>query len=186
MSGPRRVPTDQHGLVLVSSLLLLLVVTILAVSMFRSFGLDEKIAGNSRDKQLALQAAQSAEQAAENWLQTNLTLSPAAQNNLPNPLPTVACTTAVVAYTATGSNPICSNPLASPSTLPWAAGVTYTLPTISTTNGPTMSAPPMFYIYAYSTASAPYLYQIDAVGYGSNPNTVALVEVIYSLICQNC
>jgi type IV pilus assembly protein PilX len=185
MSGLRRAPVDQHGMVLVSSLLLLLVVTILAVSMFRSFGLDEKIAGNSRDKQLALQAAQSAEQAAENWLQTNIAQSPAAQNNLPNPIPAINCATPVP-FSLTGTNPICSNPLASPSTLPWTAGVTYTPPTLGVGNGPTMSAPPVFYIYALSTATAPYLYQIDAVGYGTNPNTVALVEVIYSLICQNC
>ena len=36
--------------------------------MFRSMGLDEKIAGNMRDKQRALNAAETAEQYAENWL----------------------------------------------------------------------------------------------------------------------
>jgi type IV pilus assembly protein PilX len=185
MSGLRRAPADQHGMVLISSLLLLVVVTILAVSMFRSFGLDEKIAGNSRDKQLALQAAQSAEQAAENWLQTNISQSPAGQASLANPIPAVNCA-GQVTFSLTGTNPVCSNPLASPSTLPWTAGVTYTPLTLGVGNGPTMSAAPVFYIYALSTASAPYLYQIDAVGYGTNPNTVALVEVVYSLICQNC
>ena len=59
---------SQRGMVLVTSLLLLLVVTILAMSMFRSMGLDEKIAGNMRDKQRALNAAETAEQYAENWL----------------------------------------------------------------------------------------------------------------------
>ncbi len=59
---------SQRGMVLVTSLLLLLVVTMLAVSMFRSMGLDEKIAGNMRDKQRALNAAETAEQYAENWL----------------------------------------------------------------------------------------------------------------------
>ena len=50
---------SQSGIVLVSSLLLLLVVTIMALSIFRSFGIQEKIAGNTRDKQRALQVAMS-------------------------------------------------------------------------------------------------------------------------------
>src|ERR1700692_1127726 len=58
----------QRGLVLVTSLLLLVVVTLLAVGMFRSFGLDEKIAGNVREKQRAVSAAETAEQFAEYWL----------------------------------------------------------------------------------------------------------------------
>ena len=45
----RHLPARQGGLVLVSSLLLLLVVTILAVAIFRSFGIEEKIAGNQRE-----------------------------------------------------------------------------------------------------------------------------------------
>ena len=62
---------SQRGMVLVSSLLLLIVVTIIALSMFRSFGIQEKIAGNMREKQRALQAAESAQSFAENWLETN-------------------------------------------------------------------------------------------------------------------
>src|SRR5579864_7550374 len=62
------VPPNQAGMVLISSLLLLLVVTIMALSMFRSFGMQEKIAGNVREKQRALQAANSAQQYAEWWL----------------------------------------------------------------------------------------------------------------------
>ena len=66
---------------LVSSLLLLLVVTIVALSMFRSFGIQEKIAGNMREKQRALQAAVTAQQFAEVWL----------ANNGGNPSSAVAC-----------------------------------------------------------------------------------------------
>ena len=44
----------QRGLVLVSSLLLLLVITILALAMFRSTGLSEKISGNMRETERAL------------------------------------------------------------------------------------------------------------------------------------
>ena len=58
-------------MVLISSLLLLIVVTIIALSMFRSFGIQEKIAGNTREKQRALPAAVSAQQFAEWWLSNN-------------------------------------------------------------------------------------------------------------------
>jgi type IV pilus assembly protein PilX len=181
MIGPRRTLFPQHGMVLVSSLLLLLVVTILAVSMFRSFGVDEKIAGNTRDKQLAVQAAQSAELYAENWLASNMSQSTLASVGAANPLPAVNCGAAVP------STPqICTNALASPGTLPWAvAGVPYT-PLKVGLNAPTLSSSPVFYIYALSTLQSPYQYQIDAVGYGTSPNTVAVVEVIYSLKCLNC
>src|SRR5271170_135399 len=67
--------SEQRGVVLVSSLLLLLVVTIMALSMFRSFGMQEKIAGNMREKQRALQAAESAQIYAEQWLITNAATS---------------------------------------------------------------------------------------------------------------
>ena len=66
-----RVRHLQRGVVLVSSLLLLLVVTIMALSMFRSFGIQEKVAGNMREKQRALQAAESAQEFAEQWLIAN-------------------------------------------------------------------------------------------------------------------
>ena len=53
---------------LVTSILLLLIITILALSMFRSFGTQERIAGNLREKERALHAADSAQQYAEWWL----------------------------------------------------------------------------------------------------------------------
>jgi type IV pilus assembly protein PilX len=179
----RRALFHQHGMVLVSSLLLLLVVTILAVSMFRSFGVDEKIAGNTRDKQLAIQAAQGAEQYAENWLASNMSQSALASVGAPNPLATINCPAGMVAAAATQ---ICTKGLATPGTLPWASGVKYSPPTFNVPGAPKLSSPPVFYIYALSTLASPYQYQIDAVGYGTSPNTVAVVEVIYSLKCLNC
>src|SRR6185437_3440329 len=71
---------SQRGMALISSLLLLLVVTIMAVSMFRSYGMQEKIAGNTREKQRALNAAVSAQQYAE-WLLQSGTAPPTAACN---------------------------------------------------------------------------------------------------------
>ena len=58
----------QKGMALVSALLLLVVTTVLALAMFRSFGVLEHIAGNTREKQRAFHAAESARTYAEAWL----------------------------------------------------------------------------------------------------------------------
>lgn len=61
----------QRGAALVISLLLLLVMTILALSSSQTSRVQERIAGNSRDYQLALQAAETALRAAEKTLLIN-------------------------------------------------------------------------------------------------------------------
>ena len=78
MKNSNDIHRAQRGMVLVSSLLLLIVVTIIALSMFRSFGMQEKIAGNMREKQRALSAAVSAQQFAENWLMNSAAQAPVA------------------------------------------------------------------------------------------------------------
>ena len=181
--SPKQSIRRQRGVVLVTSLLLLIVVTILAISMFRSFGLDEKIAGNVREKQRALNAAETAEQYAEYWLASGGGTS------------AIACT-ALVASTV---GQVCTLPLASfTTTLPWTVGVTYapTVPTamnITTTPGQgTFYYTPMFYItYLGATGTGNgKIYQIDAAGYGGSPDTAAVVESTYlvqsSVSCLGC
>jgi type IV pilus assembly protein PilX len=173
MSSPR---SRQAGMVLVTALLMLIVVTILAVAMFRSFGLDEKIAGNLREKQRALSAAETAEQYAEYWLTVDSGSATAAP---------ITCSS-LVPFTAPQ---ICSNPLTTPAALPWqvggnTVGVTYTPPamTVNTTIGPgSYYATPAFYItyIGPSPGGLGKIYQIDAQGYGSSPDTIAVVESTY-------
>ena len=163
-----RATRGQRGMVLITSLLLLIVVTILALGMFKSFGLDEKIAGNLRDKELALHSAESAEQYAEWWLQSG---------NAPS---ATSCT-AVVASTP---GQVCTNPLANPTNTPWAAGVTYTPDNRGLSNGTTLSQPPLFYIQDLGspnplTSQTGEIYLIDAVGFGGSANTTAVVESTY-------
>ncbi len=178
---------------LVSSLLLLLVVTIIALSMFRSFGIQEKIAGNMREKQRALQAAVTAQQFAEVWL----------ANNGGNPSSAVACTTLLNG--TTGQGQICSTlaPNVTPvfTNPPWLVngtpvGVTFSpngmlfngpgVPNVVT--NPTYASPPTFYISDLGANAGPVggeVYQIDAVGYGGNSNTVAVVESTYVVSVNN-
>lgn len=57
--------TRQSGAVLVVSLILLLVITLIAVSSMQGTALEEKMAGNSLDRNLAFQATESALREAE-------------------------------------------------------------------------------------------------------------------------
>ncbi len=176
----------QRGMALISSLLLLVVVTILALSMFRSFGVEEKIAGNVREKQRALHAAESAQQYAEHWLSngTNATFG-------------AGCTALLSANIGQGQ--ICSTPMvvnndrSAIAGLPWPAlGVTYNpvgaggqLMQIGAggTQQETYYATPQFYIYdaGPSADGQGELYQIDALGYGASPNAAAIVESTFEV-----
>jgi type IV pilus assembly protein PilX len=168
-----RLRSRQQGMALITGLLLLVVCTLIAVSMFRSYGMQEKIAGNIREKQRATNAANSTLQYAEWWL-TN--------NALPSP---VTCSGA-----ASATVQICSNALTDPTNVPWSnGGVTFTgfntsnTVTTSASRG-TYYATPVFYITdlgANSGTPAGEVYQIDAVAWGSTPNTVAVVESTYLL-----
>ena len=182
----------QRGLVLVSSMLLLLVVTILAVAIFRSFGIEEKIAGNQREKQRALHAAESAQQFAEWWLSSGTgTTTP------------IICNSIVVAAVGSTAGQVCANTLPSldPNLnvanlpLPWPAGVTYAPPNMqfNVAGGVnTYTQSPLFYIsYLGTTADSTtsnfkLLYQVDAVGYGGSQNALAIVESTYFVTTGVC
>jgi type IV pilus assembly protein PilX len=167
-------------MVLVTSLLLLVVVTILAVGMFRSFGLDEKVAGNVREKHRALNAAETAEQFAEAWLSSG------------NGANAIVCTTVVPST----QGQVCTNTFASvnisPTTVPWfingaEVGVSHAPQTPAPMNTTAPSAQdfyyktPSYYIAYLGTSPGGQgsIYQIDAVGYGAGANTVAVVESTY-------
>ncbi len=65
---------SEKGAVLIVGLLLLLVMTIIGVTSMQTTLLEEKMAGNVRDQDLALQAAESALRDAEAWLETIVTI----------------------------------------------------------------------------------------------------------------
>jgi len=206
MAQPHNPRSKQLGVVLITSLLLLLVVTIMAVSMFRSFGIQEKIAGNVREKQRAIQAAASTLQYAEWWL--------GSQSNAPVAVSAYAAASADVACVAlvsanAGQGQICNNTLASngisaasvPWTIPGAGavpiGVSY-LPTGMGANGALctgnncLSADvyydvPRFYIADMgSYGRSGELYQVDAYSYGLSADTIAVVESTVAVSCLVC
>ena len=179
-----RLPRNQRGVILITAMLLLIVVTIMALSMFRSYGVEERIAGNTRDKQRAINAAVSAQQYAEFLL---------ASGTAP------ISGTCPAGILPTGSEVCTNTPLPNFTSVPWAAGVTYSQFTSNSINGvsnyvpPAGTAPtpdtatqsasyfaaPIFYITDLGPnlgSPAGEVYQVDALGYGGTSNTVAVVE----------
>jgi type IV pilus assembly protein PilX len=192
-------PSDQHGVVLVSSLLLLLVVTIMALSMFRSFGMQERIAGNVREKQRALQAATSTQLYAEWWLVNSSSVPLAVSSGVASSVD-VVCNAVVDANAGNGQ--VCGNTMASAGLTvtapPWtAASVTYTPPQMNingvasaTTcaNNDCYYAKPAFYITDLGLLpnGQGEAYKVDAYSYGLSANAIAVVESTVAVGCLVC
>jgi type IV pilus assembly protein PilX len=189
MSGyPIHLRTSQRGMALIASLLLLVVITILGIAMFRSFGLQEIVAGNTREKTKAVQSAESAEEYAEWWL---------TENGAVNATSGVTCGAGIL--NANSNNiQICSNTLASAvadvTVVPWMIGgsesaVAYTPPylTVGSNAVNIYYEAPRFYIsylsgsYNATIGAQTNNYTIDSVGYGGTPNAVAIVEAGYTV-----
>lgn len=164
----------QRAYVLISALVMLLVLTFLAISMYHSFNAQENMAANSKEKTRAFQMAQSTLQYGENLLTINaLALAQGGNCSTTTPLaaPTI-CATAVNILPATSSNP-----------MSLANGMPYTTmeiaPTLSTTGGQgTYYANPQIYIQylGISPDGLGQLYQLTSLGYGGNANAVAVVQ----------
>ena len=198
MSPRRAQACSVRGMALVSSMLLLLIITILALSMFRSFGTLEKIAGNMREKDRALHAAVSVQQYAEWWL-----TQPAGSVAASAP---VTCAAGAPLNANAGQGQICTNATSfqslgiDPTQLdptqpfPWPVSyVQYSPPGMGTptqvgtnanvANDPAYAWTPGFYIVDLSVAAdaAGEAYQVTAFSSGGTTGTVAVVESTYEV-----
>jgi type IV pilus assembly protein PilX len=187
-SAPRRLCVTTRctgGFILVSGLILLVVVTLLSLSILRSQESQERIAGNTRDKQRAYEAAQSALHYAEWWLART-----------DQRIPQGGCNTGILDGNAASNMAICGAPPQSDLlTLPWPYRIEYHPPglTVSSAGGLALSGDinyqgiPGLYIQSLGvgkslgTISKPDLYLITAYGYGGNPNTVTVVQSTYQI-----
>ena len=176
-NAQHRVPSAQAGMALISGLLLLVVLTVLAMSMFRGYGTQQKISGNVREKQRAVSAAVAAQQFAEFWLSNN------------TPPPAGDCT----GINVSAVPQVCNN---SPdfTVVPWVLGnqpVGITFANFNTTAQVNSTQPtqgtyfstPMYYVtdLGQSAAGPGEVYQIDATGWGGTTDTVAVVESTFLL-----
>jgi type IV pilus assembly protein PilX len=189
MKAHRARATHERGMVLVSSILLLLIITIIALSMFRSFGSQEKIAGNLREKDRALHAAESVQQYAEWWL-----TQPAGSIAASAP---VTCVVGGPLNANAGQGQICTNAssltnlgINAMQQVPWPATYVQYSPVGMATplqagnnNDPTYAWTPGFYIVDLGLAAdaAGEVYQISAFSSGATAGTVAVVESTYEV-----
>jgi type IV pilus assembly protein PilX len=173
---------SQSGVVLVISLIMLLLLTVIGSTAMQTTSLEEKMAGNLRDKDLAFQAAESALRAAENNLLTYL-------NSLPLTVPLTPNAT----FTG-GFYP--SNPTISLADSAISAGSFWTAnpvaPSTVTTLGNGINAHPPVYIiqklpaFCLSPCAIPPVtltpYKITVRATGASTNTVVILQSIYTLL----
>ena len=187
----------QRGVALVTSLILLVIITILALSMFRSFGTQERIAGNMREKERAVHAATSAQQYAEWWLTQGVNGSPGSAVQCPAGLLAASATLGEICLQTPQQQLGLALMTGTLGATGWGIGMTYTPPGMafgnasvainnaSGANSAPYFASPGFWITDLGAAfDAPgaEAYQIDAYAFGSAQSTVAIVESYYEVI----
>jgi len=195
MNPGRAQRVSGRGMALVSAMLLLLIITILALSMFRSFGTLEKIAGNMREKDRALHTAVSVQQYAEWWLtQPGGSIAASAP---------ITCAAGAPLNANAGQGQICTNASSfvnlgiDPTQLdptqqfPWPVTyVQYSPPGMGTPlqvganpNDPPYAWTPGFYIVDLGVAADAVgeAYQVTAFSSGGTTGTVAVVESTYEV-----
>lgn len=184
--GPRATTRPrERGLVLVTGMLFLVVFTLLALTLFRSSGLLERIAANTRDKQRSFEAAQAALQYAEYWISQG------------NGGMGTACGTGLVDGTVTANIHVCSNALSlsTATTLPWTAGYYFKPANLTApasgygSGGQTAGGDINYYTYpgfyieylGIGTDGKSTLYQVTAYGYGGMRETGTVVRSTYQM-----
>ncbi|MCW8944125.1 MAG: PilX N-terminal domain-containing pilus assembly protein [Sedimenticola sp.] len=200
----------QSGAALIMSLLLLTVMTLISVTSMQSTLLEEKMAGNTRDRQLSFQAAEAAIHSGEEFLQANTFDSANYTDACSNGLCTRREDDATYVRSAAPGNTGWVDPRwdLSGSLNVWADGSgkyreygivlagTYKkpryiiefagyIPADIATNPSPASTPPTWYP-AYIAPTAGWqaewaeLYRITALGFGGSPNARSMVQTMYS------
>lgn len=151
----------QRGAVLIVSLIILLVMTLLAVTAMQNTTLEEKMAGNTRDMALALSAAEAGLRGGETVLSGSAVLPP--------------FNGTVTGYYA-------------PDNSRWSQAVTWTSNSIVyATTIPGVAAQPRYYLeempavvsggsLEVGVAMEVGMYRITAIGYGAANTTTAIVQ----------
>jgi type IV pilus assembly protein PilX len=172
----RRRAAHEAGFALIAGLLFLIVTSLIGVVLLRGSGLQERIAGNTRDKQRAFTVAQSTLQIGEWWL---------AQGNGNTG---VACSGVTAATDASGLR-VCADPLPDPATLPWTNRTDYRPAQIAVSAHGGMTddgqlnyraAPGLYIRYVgFSADGTGQLFDVSAFAYGGKSDTAAVVESTY-------
>lgn len=154
----------QHGAVLAISLILLLIMTIIGVTAAQMTGLEEKMAGNFRDRNLAFQAAETALRAGEEKVKS----LPAC------PILAAAANGGFYAHNSTPNIGDGDNSVWSTSN----SAFNYTGVLLAST---TQTAQPKYIIQCVNSApQANSLYRITARGTGGTTDAVVILQSVYS------
>jgi type IV pilus assembly protein PilX len=164
-------PMSQRGITLIMGLMFLIVLTILGLAAMRGTILEERMAGNARDRDLALQSAEAAIRAAEQAL---------SGTSLPQP---IVAGTAYAPRIADGTHTAywqTTHPWTTQSVqLAWQPQGTdqaprYVVEELSVTAGGGGTGG-----LGIGSLSDEGVYRVTARGVGSNPNTVVILQSIF-------
>lgn len=173
MKSPSHNTCKQQGAVLVVSLIMLLIMTIIGVSAMRTTILEEKMAGNYRDSNIAFQAAEAALRDAENdVICTGADCRTSPISGLDNF--NAACTAGLCGG---WSNAVWTDAAKKANAVIYS---TYT----SAAAVPEVAAQPDYLVegkkcFAPGWASWKYCYQITATGYGRSLNAKRSLQEVY-------
>lgn len=173
---------DESGYILIASLIVMLVLSVIALSLLTSNTVQESISNNFAQKELALQSANSAMNYAKAWI---------TQNPLSGtPSDSSACTGGTVSYSpviCTASSSFDPDDLTLPSGSSDAVGTTFQPVGLNaSTNGGinTVYQLPRYNIQYEGVVLdgqkvTGTLYKITSAGYGGNSSAVAIVQAYY-------
>ena len=171
-----------HGFALITGMLILIMLTLLSVAMLKGTGLQQKIAGNTREKERAFEAAQNALRYGEYWLSSG-----SHGTGIPCSGP--------VTVTSDMDMRACSSVLAKPGDPDtWTNQMNYTPASMKVLAGGgkvtdgngnvdiNYTKPPGMYI-AYlglGPNGLQTLYSVTGVGYGGSDGTAAVVQSVFA------
>ncbi|MEO8151693.1 MAG: PilX N-terminal domain-containing pilus assembly protein [Rhizobacter sp.] len=147
-------PHTQQGAILIIAMIMLMLITMVSIGLVRSSTMNEKMAGNSRDRDKAFQAAEAAVR---------------------------SCLSELVAGTYVGSSPTQLTPATSPSVQVWDDPANWTSSTNSkaiTVDSTGLAAQPrcMFEVLGAGSGS----YRITGRAVGASSQTVVMLQATYS------
>ena len=165
----------QHGAILVVTLLFMTILTILGLAALSTGVLEEKMARNSRDYNIALQAAEAVLQDARFDLQGIGTRNPVIIGSVGFE---VGCSAALCIKAASGSQNVWEDEANWTDASKSARYGQYTnnlaLPVAPSPGG--VAAPPRYLIEYIAAVGSQHMYRVTARAWGSSTNTMVMVQ----------
>ncbi len=165
--------SKQQGVILIISLVMLLLLTLIAVSGMQTTTLEEKIAGNKRNRNLAFQAAESALREAEQFIQgADTAFNPLKLSN--GPFQGADC--------SNGLCPTISSPIWAAADFNWSVkGRSYTGALQAINQQPRYVIELLEQKVNVDSNKMTALFRITAMAWGSDPNVVVQLQSLYNL-----